>query len=355
MLRKIEIALARLLFRLPPRTLVWLSGKPPVTVNGAVLNPEVQLLLVAKRIRGGADGLKAKTPELARRRLRQETLRYASLSPPIRSVRDLVVPAPHGNLRARHYSPEERSGPHPLLVYFHGGGFTTGDIDTHDEPCRVLCHHAGVEVLSVEYRLAPEHPFPAAVEDASVAFAWAREHAAELGADPKRVGVGGDSAGGNLAAVVARLAAVNGGPTPAFQYLIYPVTEALGQHESRRLFAQDLLLTADDIAWVDQCYFKADPTTALDPRLSPLKADDLRGLCPAVVITAGFDPLRDEGRAYARALEAAGNDVTHIEIDGLVHGFLHMAGLIGSAHAAVLTIAKALRVLSRAARGASST
>ena len=232
-------------------------------------------------------------------------------------------PAP---IPARHYEPLEPGGPHPLLVYYHGGGFLYGDLDTHDNVCRILCRHAGAHVLAVDYRLSPEHPFPAAVEDARAALRWAYVNAERLGADPSRIGVGGDSAGGNLAAVTSQLAANDGGPAPVLQLLIYPVTDFTIRRRSRELFGDGFLLTNAEMDWFEANYLGPGSPQASDPRASPLLATDLSGLPPAFVVTAAFDPLRDEGEAYARALQDAGTPATLRRFPGFIHGFINAAG-----------------------------
>jgi acetyl esterase len=248
-------------------------------------------------------------------------------------------------LRARHYAPSESGGPHPLLVYYHGGGFTYGDLDTHDGVCRILCRHAGVHILAVDYRLAPEHPFPAAVEDARAALRWAYANAGQLGADPGRIGVGGDSAGGNLAAVVSRLAARDGGPAPALQLLIYPATDFTSRHRSRELFGDGFLLTNAEMDWFETNYLGTGRAQASDPRASPLLAEDLSGLPPALVITAAFDPLRDEGEEYAKALRDAGSPATLRRFPGFVHGFIGAAGVSRTCRDALVEIAGATRAM----------
>jgi acetyl esterase len=343
LLARAEFAVSRMIFRLPTGIKIRLSGRPPVRIDGRTLNPEIQLLLTARRLRnGGSDSIKGSSPEHSRVRFREETMRYSTGAPALSAVHERSLPGPEGSLRARHYEPKTNGSKPPLLVYYHGGGFVIGDLDTHDDPCRLIAHHAGVRVLSIEYRLAPEHPFPAAVDDAAAALEWAQEHAAELGVNRDRIGVGGDSAGANLAAVVAQRARDAGRPA-GFQLLIYPVTDAVETRPSRRLFGDGFVLTGADIAWCNEQYFAASPEVAKDPRLSPLRASDLSRLCPAVVVTAGFDPLRDEGDAYAEALRAAGNRVVHVELEGFVHGFIHMIGVSGGARGALVRAAETLR------------
>ena len=230
-------------------------------------------------------------------------------------------------------------------MFLHGGGFVFGDLDTHDAPCRILCRHGGMHVLAIDYRLAPENPFPAAVDDALAALRWAQTHAAELGADPARVGVGGDSAGANLSAVVAQLAAADGGQTPVCQMLIYPAVDRTRPYLSLELFKEGFLLTRDSIDWFHIHYVGDSGAAKTDPRIGPLHAASLAGLAPALVVTAGFDPLRDEGEAYASALLAAGTTTVQRRFDSLVHGFFNMVGVSPSCRDAVIEIAGATRTL----------
>jgi acetyl esterase len=325
---------------------VRLSGRPPIGIDGLTLDPELQLLLALRKLRGGG-GLRAETHAQARARMRRETLRYAGDVEPVRSARDLAIAGAAGTLRARHYAPEEAGGPHPLLVFFHGGGFAVGDLDTHDAACRALCRGAGVHVLSVDYRLAPEHPFPAAADDAYAALRWAIEHASALGADASRVGVGGDSAGGNLASVAMQLAARDGGRPAAYQLLIYPVADRAVDRPSIARFAEGFVLESKDVAWFTDLYLGEDRRAAADPRAAPLRAKDLSGLAPGLIVTAGFDPLRDEGEAYAHALREAGTPTTLWRYDGLVHGFANMIGVSHVCRRAVDEIVAGLRALSR--------
>jgi acetyl esterase len=292
------------------------------------------------RERTGVPGMSAGTPEQARRQARREALAYSGPRIDVGTVADLEIPSPDGPLPARHYAPDEPGGPHPLLVYFHGGGFVVGDLDVYDQTCRLLCRHAGVHVLSVDYRLAPEHPFPAAVDDAAAAFDWAHAHAAALGADPGRVAIGGDSAGGNLAAVTAREADTR----PFAQLLIYPAVEMTDRvHPSHDLFAEGFFLTRADREWFHEHYLGAAAPD--DPRAQPLGDHDLAGLPPAVVVTAAFDPLRDEGEAYAAALRDAGVPVVLRRFAGLIHGFINMTGVSRASRDATIEIAGALRAL----------
>jgi acetyl esterase len=246
-----------------------------------------------------------------------------------------------GSLGARLYVPFAEEGPLPLLVYLHGGGWVVCDLDTHDNACRFLAREAGVLVLSVDYRLAPEHPFPAAVDDALTAFRHAAGHASELGADPRAI------AGGNLAVVVSRLAVADGGPAPRFCLSFYPVTDLSRKHRSYQLFSDGFVLTEAQMDWYRQNYL-ADDAAALDPRASPLLAEDLDqlapGLPPTYVATAGFDPLRDEGEEYARRLREAGVPVALRRHPGIVHGFVNSVGSTSFGRAAMREAAGALRM-----------
>lgn len=259
-----------------------------------------------------------------------EELRAAMVMPPpehptpVARVEARELPGPAGTITTRVFYPDIANA--PILLYFHGGGWVVGDVSSHDEVCRQLCAGANAIVISVNYRLAPETPFPGGLEDCYAATEWAAEHAADLGADPARVAVAGDSAGGNLAASVCLLARERGGPALRHQLLIYPVTDSDFERRSYRDNADGYLLTRGMMQWFWQQYLE-DPGQADNPLAAPLRAD-LAGLPTATVITAGFDPLRDEGQAFAAKLGAAGVEVEHREFKGMIHGFVSMdAGL----------------------------
>lgn len=328
-----------------------LSGGPVVR-EGSELEPELALM-----IKVGGRSLSPGSMTLERYRAEQaKSARIAGGERlAVGTVRDLTVNGAKGPLRARHYAPVvelDSSHPRPLLVYFHGGGFVFGDLDTHDAPCRYLCRYSGVHVLAIDYRLAPEHRFPAAPLDAFAAFSWAKKHAASLGADPDRVGVGGDSAGGNLAAVVSLMAREAGEVLPACQLLIYPPVDRRPPWRSLDLFGEGFMLTKASIDWFDAQYGMRDTDGHPDWRRNPLVASSHAGLPPAYVVTAGFDPLRDEGEAYADALTRAGTPVSLRRFPEQLHGFVNMVGISRTARDAVLEMAGALRVLlhRRAAR-----
>lgn len=251
----------------------------------------------------------------------------------IAGTRDLTIPGPASDLPARLYTPEGE-GPFPLTVFFHGGGFVAYSLETHDSVCRELCAGAGTAVLSVDYRLAPEHRFPAGVDDAYAALVWAAAHGEELGADPSRLAVAGDSAGASLSIACTLRARDEGGPPLRAQLLIYPAADFVNvdRYPSRRENAEGYFLTEERMQFFGQMYL-SDPNHATHPHVSPLHAADLAGLPPALVLTAEFDPLRDEGIAYAEALNAAGGRATHQPGPGMIHGFANMTGLSPAAAA----------------------
>jgi acetyl esterase len=324
-----------------------LSGGRSVIIDGNTLDPTLQLMLAGQRL-AGIDGLIV-GDDLAASRAQMREMTLSLPGPQIHvTVDDVSLAGPAGEISARHYRPAGGDAA-PLLVFYHGGGWTIGDLDTHDALCRLTCRDADIHVLSIDYRLAPEHPAPAAVEDAYAAFEWAHQHAAELGAIPGRVAVGGDSAGGNLAAVVCRVARDAGGPTPALQWLIYPRTDFAAQTRSLSLFARGFLLTKRDIDFFECQYLKASGLDKTDPRVSPALAESLSGLAPALIAVAGFDPLRDEGESYAAALQAAGTAVDLRVMGSLTHGFANLFPLGGGSATATTELISALRAhLSRA-------
>jgi acetyl esterase len=257
------------------------------------------------------------------------------------AVEDRRVPGPAGEIPVRVYTPEGRV-PLPILVYFHGGGFVIGSLHSHDPICRALAARVPAVVVAVDYRLAPEHPFPAAAEDAYAATSWVATHAREIGGDPGRIAVAGDSAGGNLSAVVSLLARERGGPSLAHQLLIYPVTDFSFETRSHIDNGEGYFLTRSLMEWFLGHYFSG-PTPRSDPRFAVLRAPDLRGLPPATVVTAEFDPLRDEGESYAARLRAAGVPAELTRVDGMFHGFFGMPALFPQAATAIDAAAVVLR------------
>jgi acetyl esterase len=334
-----QSAAIRFIYALPEPIRRVLAG-PPVRVDGQELALDAQLMNRLKELTGS---------EVFADPIESSRKRYEALGPiiggesiePI-AVREIIIPAEQGDVPSTLYTPAsvaERSG---LLVYYHGGGFSVGSRISHDPVARYFATHAGVRVLSVEYRRAPESPFPAAVEDAITAFEYAHHHATDLGADPARIAVGGDSAGGNLAAVTAQQAVRRGGAVPAFQLLIYPPTDISTRRRSRELFDAGVTFTDQNFQWALANY--VPPGTDLtDPRLSPLHGD-VSGLPPAYIATAGFDPLRDEGEAYADTLRASGIPVALSRQADLAHGYLNMVGIGRRFSEAAAEAAGALRL-----------
>ncbi|MBI5289380.1 MAG: alpha/beta hydrolase [Chloroflexi bacterium] len=280
------------------------------------------------------------TPDQARAMFKETRTPVQALEP-VDRIEDRAIPGPAGEIPVRVYAPKS-SAPLPALVYYHGGGWVIGDLDTHDGLCRKLSNRARCVVVSVDYRLAPEHKFPAAAEDGYAAAAYVHDHAAEFAIDPARIAVGGDSAGGNIAAVTALMARDRGGPRIAYQLLIYPVTDYSFETASYRDNAEGYFLTTDSMRWFWAHYLPGQAEGA-NPYASPLRAPSLKGLPPALVITAEFDPLRDEGDAYAARLREAGVVLKHSQYPGMVHGFVGMHDLILQGRAAIDECAAVLR------------
>ena len=305
------------------------------------VTPEVRFLLDAIAALG-APPIEEQTPEQVREAYGQ----FSALAnkAEMASVTDRTFPGPAGDVPVRVYVPTSDPGPRPVLVYFHGGGWVIGDLESHDATVRALAAASGVTVVAVDYRLAPEHPFPAAVDDCLAAVRWVAEPSttAELGVDPGRMAVGGDSAGGNLAAVAAQQLR-DTGPALRFQLLVYPATEMHFSHPSIDENADGYFLTKADIAWFRGHYCPHEDWN--DPRMSPLLAhnDAVRDVAPALVITAEFDPLRDEGEAYAAKLQAAGVDAKVSRYDSVIHGFFSMSDMVPEGKAAIDEAAEALR------------
>jgi acetyl esterase len=330
---------------LSPRTSRLLFGKPP-TVDGQTLSTETHALLTLARW-SGSDGFFAGRSVEEARSLSAYEARVASRRRPIKmaEVRRVDIPGPAGPIPSRLYVPPlpAPDAAAPLLVYYHGGGWVIGDLDMYDDLTRLIAAAAGCLVLSVDYRLAPEHPFPAPLEDAFAAFEWAAANAAELGADPERIGVGGDSAGGNMAAVVSQMAVEGGGARPAMQLLFYPVTDAVEDTRSRKLFSEGYILTKADMDKFEAAYLPPG-VDASEQRISILQCPDLTGLPSAYVATAGFDPLRDEGEAYALRMRDCGVRVALRRHSGLIHSFVNQTAVNRTALGAVLEACGAVRL-----------
>jgi acetyl esterase len=306
------------------------------------LHPQSKKVLEAAAKAGSV--FDAEDPVEARRRYDAATPIYLPKTPPLDSVEERELPGPGERPRVRLYAPKAAAGGKalPALIYFHGGGWVFGNLDSHDAICRILADRAGCRVVSVDYRLAPEHKFPAGFYDCTQATRWVAANAAALGIDPARLAVGGDSAGGNLAAAVAIAAREAGGPAIAFQLLIYPSTNFAADTESKKLFATGHLLTAAAMTR-SRAHYLNNPDEAKDWRASPARAPSLANLPSAFIQTAEFDPLRDEGKSYAEALAAAGVPVTYKCYPGMLHGFVRMGALIDMADDALTDAANALK------------
>jgi acetyl esterase len=303
------------------------------------LDPQAQALLDQLQALG-APPLNTLSPIEAR--VASKALAGLSGAPEaIAKVENRTISGPAAPIPVRIYTPAG-SGPFPVLVFFHGGGWMIGDLDTQDGACRTLANKAGCIVVSVDYRLAPEHRFPAAPEDTFAATQWVAANATTINADATRIAVGGDSAGGNLAAVTAQMVRDANGPRLAFQLLVYPVMDGTCNMPSYRDNGDGYLLTTDMMQWFWNHYVRS-ATDRQNPMASPLCAHSLRGLPAALVQTAEFDPLRDEGEAYAARLKADGVPVTLTRYDGMIHGFFGMSSMIDKANAAVSEAAAALR------------
>ena len=307
-----------------------------------MLHPQARALLDLIDQRA-APAVHEQTPLEARESYRARRFFTQPDAQPVAHVRELTADGPHGPIAMRLYRPTpETSGALPVLVYFHGGGWVIGDLDTHDALCRALANGSGCAVVSVDYRMGPEHRFPAAVDDCLAATYWVRRNAATLNVNPDKLAVGGDSAGGNLAAVIA-LAARNAGDLPvAYQLLIYPATVQRRVTRSGAVNGQGLLLTVDSMRYFHDHYIDDDRHDH-DWRAAPLLCDDLGRLPPALVLTAGFDPLRDEGIEYAHRLTQAGNRATLVSFERQIHGFITMGKVIDEAEEAIAMCAAALK------------
>jgi acetyl esterase len=284
------------------------------------LHPEFEALFAQFAI--AAEG-QPPDPPIALRREGANAMLPPAPEITVSAVEDRSIPVAEGEIGVRIYHPSG-AGPHPLVVYFHGGGWATANVDTHDAQTRDLCNGAHCVVVSVDYRLAPEHLFPTAAEDCYAATCWAIENAKDLNADPDRVAVVGDSAGGNLAAVMTLMARDRGGPTLHYQVLIYPVTDTDFDNASYTANAEGYLLTRELMLWFWEQYCP-DHEQRKNPYAAPMRAEDLSGLPPALVLTGEYDPLRDEGEAYAQRLEAAGVAVESVCYDGLPHYFIALS------------------------------
>lgn len=325
--------ITRAALRLPERLQRSLGRSTPAEVDGHLLDPQTQLLLSLQKL-AGRPAVEDLDPVAAREMYRESRHVTDATEPTVASSRDRDA----DGVPVRIYRPHRASAPGPGLVFFHGGGAVIGDLDTHDLLCRFLAHRTRAVVIAVDYRLAPEHPFPCAPDDALAAYRWVHAHAGELDLDPARIGVAGDSFGGNLAAVLCLDARDGKAPAPALQLLIYPWVDMTLGMRSIDTLAEGYLLSRSALHWFRDHYV-ADPAQHRAPRAAPLYAPDLSGLPPAIVLTAGFDPLRDEGRAYADRLREAGVWTSHVNHRGLIHGFASMVALVDAARDATASAA----------------
>jgi acetyl esterase len=322
-----------------PEALRLLEGHR-IRLGDRIMDPKAQIVgEFVKSIR--VPGYFPPLPEL-RQQLRTMVTLMDEPAPGLPRIEDVRMPGPAGEIPARVYARRAGGAPLPAVVYFHGGGWVQGDLETHHGLCARLAKHADVLVVAIDYRLAPEHKFPAAVDDCLAAYRWMRERGRDVGADPARVAVAGDSAGGNLSAVVSQLAAAGGAPVPTCQVLIYPAVDFALDSDSHREMADAHVIPRDRVLWYGEQYLRTEADKA-DVRASPLRARSLAGQPPALVVTAGFDPLRDEGRAYADRLAAAGVDVVHREYPGQIHAFVSLTKAIPQGLACTLEIADYLR------------
>jgi acetyl esterase len=337
MMSDVRRIVARSIFSLPRPVLRRLAG-PPVVIDGKTLDVEMQLLLRLARLEGPpAEAL----PMSQARRQVVASSRVVGGQPTVSAVTDRSIDGPGGPIGLRFYTPRGITGTTPALMYIHGGSFMHGDLDSHDGVCRILAEEAQVRVIAVDYRRAPESPFPAAVEDVWAAWQWVNAHAAGINADPTRIAIGGDSAGANLSAGVAQRAVRDGAVAPAFQLLMYPVTVFGQPTKSRDTYAEGFYLSRVLMDLSDANYLVGNEDLS-DPLISPLLGDPT-GVAPAYVVTAGFDPLLDEGEAYAELLRDAGVEVEYRCEEGLIHAFANMAGVSRSARAALNRAAAALQ------------
>lgn len=331
---------AHLALRLPISWVNLLTG-PAVTVDGRILDARTQWLLQLLS-RSGHPPIETLTIEQAREECDAFMPMMSGALSPVGEILDRTIAGPGGRLRVRLYRPAGTVARLlPTILFFHGGGWTIGSLEAYDRPCRFFCARTGCALIAVDYRLAPEHKFPAPVEDALGAYRWLVKEADGLGLDPARIVLAGDSAGGNIAAVAARMLREDARP-PCLQWLIYPATDLAMASPSHTSCGQGFLLTHVGMKWFRGHYLN-DLAEIDDPRASPMRADDLSGVAPALVYTAGFDPLRDEGRAYADRLAAAGVKTIHREFDSLIHGFAGMRGALQAAARAMDDMVAGLR------------
>lgn len=334
---RIDIAVARAIFCSPGWLVRLLTIRRPA-LDGVRLDPHTRLSLMLERLHPVR--FFRLSPENARYAARVALLAVDDAGLSVARVENRCIPGPAGDIGVRMYWPEESAANAPALVYYHGGGFCVGDLDTHDSLCRRLCVLGDCVVVSVDYRLAPEHPFPAGVDDAHAAFRWVCEHANDLGIDARRIAIGGDSAGGCLATVVSGLTIDAGEASPCFQLLIYPATDIRSKGRWRKELQAGYNLDRNTLDWYDNHYVREDQYD--DPRVSPTLRKDMSGLPPTLIVAAGFDLLREEGELYAKRLRAAGVPVEYRCHSDLIHAFANM-GSLPKPRLAIVEMAERLR------------
>jgi acetyl esterase len=322
----------------PQEALEFVAGRRETRPGGRVMDPKAQIVgALIKSIRP-PDVMP--TPEESRSQFHKMVSLLDEPAPALARRENLSIPGPAGPMACRLYdsTPAGVAPPRPVLLFVHGGGWVQGDLDSHDGPCARLATWSQAMVLALDYRLAPEHKFPAAVEDTVAAYLWLREHGAELGADPTRMAVMGDSAGGNLAAVLCQTCVDDGIEPPAFQVLVYPAVDLAWESGSHRDMPDAYVLPRARLEWYIEQYLD-DPEQVSDPRVSPLRREHIAQQPPALVITGGFDPLRDEGKHYADRLAESGTNVHYHEYPGQIHAFFSLARAIPDAFACQREIA----------------
>ncbi|MEZ5894039.1 MAG: alpha/beta hydrolase [Parvularculaceae bacterium] len=308
------------------------------------LDPQTKALLDAMNAMEGPKLYEMPVAD-ARIALEAISIENGSAPQPVGKVEDRRIDGSAGPIPVRIYWPESRADGLPILMFYHGGGFALGNLDSHDNLCRILCNDAHVIVVSVDYRRPPELPFPAAPDDCYAAFEWTAEHAAELGGDIARIAVAGDSAGGNLSAVVCLMAKEKSGPKVAYQVLCYPGVQMDPDYKTRSradFGGGEYFLSHSDVRWLKDMYLQKQEDLK-NPHASPLLAKDLSGLPPALVITAGYDMLRDEGKEYADRLRAAGVDTEYLDFEGTIHGFISFNRVLDAGKEALDLIASRLK------------
>ena len=325
---KLAIVAGLMVLKMPSPVSALLYAGRRTRKDGLALDSKVQLICdIVEQAR--TTPIEDLTPAESRAQLTTFARLLGGKPAPVGAVQELLISGPDGDIPARLYRPlDAPEGPLPVLVFYHGGGWIQGDLETHDQPCRLLANASGGLVLSVDYRLAPEHKFPAGVDDCLAAFRWVRDNGGEIRADTNCIAVGGDSAGGNLSAVVCQQTVLIGEVGPMFQLLLYPATDSRLATRSFELFADGFFLTRERIDWYLDLYMHDLEKQRQDPRFSPNETKDLSGQPPALVITAGFDPLRDEGHDYHQRLLAAGVKSDYLQYDSMIHAFINMAGVL---------------------------